>query len=234
MADPRSVYITGANRGIGLALVREFATRGWVVFAGCRQPGADALDELAATEAVIPIRVDVTDAESVRAATVEIRHRSDCLDLLINNAGYSPGERGDAFSELDPEDLMKGFDVNVAGVARVTQSVLSLLEHAEQGKVVNMVSAGASVSANVYPQIIPYATTKAALNLLTRGMAASLLSSGMIVVGISPGWVRTELGGSEAPLTPEESAAALYPTIVSLRESQAGQLLNRDGSLLPE
>jgi len=233
MADKNYAYITGANRGIGLALVREFARNGWGVFAGSRHPESEELAALEREATVTPLSLDVTDTSSVSDAAEAIRSKTDHLDLVINNAGYFPGERDDPFESLDAADLLTGLDVNVAGVIRVTQSVLSLLEKSETPRVVNISSGAASVTTKLDGEMALYSTTKAALNMLTRAMAGDLGHNRIIVTALSPGWVRTEMGGPNAKITPEESAASLFKTSTTLTMEDTGHFMGRNRESYP-
>jgi len=230
---PRKVLITGANRGIGLSLVKEYLSRGEQVYAGCRTPDqADELNRLAGAHEGRPcvFRLDVTRPESVAAASQLVWSKTDTLDILINNAGIFP-ERSDDVKlyELEMQDCREGFETNVLGVARVTSAMLPLLEKARGAKVANITSDVACVTKKMRPGYYAYGTSKAALNYFTRAMAAELKGRGPIVVLINPGWVKTDMGGDEAELTPEQSAADIARTIDKLRPEDNSFWFTWDG-----
>ena len=228
-----TVLITGANRGIGLALVKELAVQGWQVLAGARHPAeAHALQE-AAQEAgpgsIDLVSLDVCRDESVLGAAEEIAAKVRGLDVLVNNAGVFPEEGNEPLEKLPLGFFEEAFAVNVIGVARVTRAFLPLLGRAAHPRVVNISSLAGSISAKEDSRYYCYSASKAALNMLTRAMAAELRPRGITVVAVTPGWVQTELGGARAPLTVEESARSLAGMIGRVSEADAGQFLDRDG-----
>lgn len=228
----KTTLITGTSRGIGLALTKEFAARGWKVYASARNPESADLAALA-SGTILPLRIDVTDPASIAAAKERIAADTGTLDLLINNAGFFPGERDDRIEQVDVPELLAAMDVNVAGPIRMMQAFLPLLLAAEAGKIVNLSSGAACVSTKEDPDMIAYATTKCALNMLTRAAAADLETRGILLTALSPGWVKTELGGPNAQITPEESARALFDTITALTPADAGQFYGRNHEPYP-
>jgi len=231
MAD--SVLITGANRGIGLALVREYVRRGWDVYASCRQPDeAKDLNAIASEhpDSVEVFRLDVTRPESAAAASQYVWSKTEALDLLINNAGIFAGPSAETkLNELELEDCCEAFRTNVLGVGRVTRAMLPLLQKAGTSKIVNITSGIAVISAKTRPGYYAYGTSKAALNYFSRAMAAEIRGTGPILALISPGWVKTDMGGSEAELTPEQSARGIAETIDKLTADDNGCWFNWDG-----
>ena len=226
----RTVLITGANRGIGLALVKEYLTRGDHVFAGCRRPDdADQLTGLAAKHAqqLHVFRLDVTRGESVAAAAQLVWGKTDSLDILINNAGIYPKPK--TLNELELQDCRDAFETNVLGVARVTRAMLPLLEKADKAKVANITSGVGCVTEKTRPGYYAYGTSKAALNYFTRALAAEMKGRGPIIILINPGWVKTEMGGSEAQMAPEQSAVGIAETIDKLTQADNSSWFNWDG-----
>lgn len=227
-----TALITGANRGIGLALSRALAERGHFVYATARQPDeALALRELAGIhhEHLEPIRLDVADSGSVARALAWVLQRGRGLDLLVNNAGVllEPVEADLASLDLDRWD--RTFTVNVTGTVRVTQAFVPLLLKSRSPRIVNLSSGAGSVSCKADASYYSYGASKAALNHFTVGLAHELRPHGVTVAAVSPGWVRTDMGGPEAELSAEESAAALADTILNLEPSQTGRFLDRFG-----
>jgi NAD(P)-dependent dehydrogenase (short-subunit alcohol dehydrogenase family) len=228
-----TVLITGANRGIGLALAKLLAAQGWEVLAGARQPAAAHDLETASREAspgtisVLPL--DVRDDESVRLAAEEAGRLVRDLDVLVNNAGVLPEQGNEPLEELQLDCFEEAFATNVVGVARVTRHFLPLLGRSANPRVINISSLLGSVSTKENSTHYCYSASKAALNMLTRSMAAELRLRGITVVAITPGWVRTSMGGAQAALSAEESARSLAATITRLTAGDAGQFLDRDG-----
>jgi NAD(P)-dependent dehydrogenase (short-subunit alcohol dehydrogenase family) len=231
--DGNTVLITGASRGIGLALAGQLARHGWRVLAGARHPASAHALQVAA-RAVSPgsieiLSLDVRDDASVRAAEEDASVKTRALDVLVNNAGVFPEEGSEPLELLPLDCFEQAFAVNVVGVARVTRVFLPLLTRAAHPRVVNMSSLAGSVAAKEDSRHYCYSASKAALNMLTRAMAAELRPRGVTVVAVTPGWVKTEIGGPRAPLSVEESAASLAATIDRLTHHDAGQFLDRDG-----
>ncbi|HEY5777326.1 MAG TPA: SDR family oxidoreductase [Terrimicrobiaceae bacterium] len=223
-----TVLITGSSGGIGLALVEEFARAGWNVFASARSPHRSELTALAQKWAnVTPLALDVCDESNIVRAAKSLEGVS--LDVLVNNAAVFPGEGHEPFESLDMGWFHQAFDANVVGVARVTREFLPHLRRAARARVANISSGAGSISEKDDFDYYPYSVSKAALNMLTRALAAEFRSAGIIVTAISPGWVKTRMGGPNAPLTPQESARALFKTITGLTLEQSGEFLGRDG-----
>jgi NAD(P)-dependent dehydrogenase (short-subunit alcohol dehydrogenase family) len=231
--DENALLITGASRGIGLALAKEMAARGWRVLAGARHPAAAHALQAAALEArpgsIEILTLDVRSDESVRSAAEEAAAKVRALDALVNNAGVFPEEGSEPLEKLPLECFEEAFAVNVVGVARVTRTFLPLLTRAPHPRVINISSLAGSVSQKEDARHYCYSASKAALNMLTRAMAAELRPRGITVVAVTPGWVKTELGGPQAPLSVEESASSLAATIDRLTHHDAGHFLDRDG-----
>jgi NAD(P)-dependent dehydrogenase (short-subunit alcohol dehydrogenase family) len=232
MSSPGRILITGANRGIGLGLAREFAHRGWMVFAGCRRPGSAAELALLRREnaEVEVVALDVSDETGIASALSRIGQWTDRLDVLVNNAGINPEPREVGVAEVPVTNVAEALDVNVLGALRVLQASLPLLRRSERPRIVNISSGAGSLAHNTATPARPqpaYCVSKAALNLLTRAAARDL--PGIIVVSVSPGWVRTDMGGPGADLRVEEAARALASTIVELKPSCTGQWLDRFG-----
>ena len=223
------VLITGCSRGIGLALAEEFARKGHRVFATARSPQRSELEALVMKwRNVTTLPLDVRDNATI-ARAARILPDNEGLDLLVNNAAIFPGTGDEPFELLDPESFNEAFDCNVTGVARVTRAFLPHLRKSANARIVNISSGAGSIAEKEDSSYYPYSVSKAALNMLTRALAAELRSSGIVMTAISPGWVRTEMGGPGAPLTPQESANSLLGTIAGLTIEQTGKFLGRDG-----
>ena len=236
----RRVLITGASRGLGLEFTRRYLGRGDRVFATCRRPAAArALAALARAHpdrlAVVPL--DVTDAGSIRDAHAVVRRQVDGLDLLINNAGmYStrgsadPTER---LGELRFEDALLLLRANAVGPLMVTQQFLDLLAAGHRSRVVAISSEYGSVSENTAGFPYYYAASKAALNMLMRSLAAEARPRGIVAALLDPGWVSTDMGGPEAPVTPARSVAGMMRVIDGLGARDSGRFLTWEGRAAP-
>jgi NAD(P)-dependent dehydrogenase (short-subunit alcohol dehydrogenase family) len=225
-----TILITGANRGIGLALAKVYLDRGDEVIGACRRPREAkelaALAGAAGRKAEIAW-IDVTNPLSIVKARDALARRK--IDILINNAGIMGPER-QSVTDMDFDGFLATLDANTLGPLRVTQAFLANLEGAH-GKVANISSGMGSFSGGSAGDLA-YRASKAALNKLTQGMAAELAPHGIAVIVISPGWVRTDMGGSGAPLSPEKSAAGIVRVIDALTLAGTGAFKNYDSNAI--
>jgi len=224
--DSATYVVTGANRGIGLAFARELSRRGEVVIATARNPAK------ARELADLKVRVetlDVADTKSLSALRRTLAGQP--IDVLVNNAGI--GKAGPGIEQLSLEDLEIHFRVNAIGPVALTQALLPNLRAARRRTVVNLSSGLGSISGNKDGGWYAYRASKAALNQLTRTMAAELAGESFICIAISPGWVQTDMGGSGATLSPEQSVAAMLKVIDRLRPADTGRFLDHRGKDVP-
>jgi NAD(P)-dependent dehydrogenase (short-subunit alcohol dehydrogenase family) len=227
------ILVTGANRGIGLALTRFLLSTGNVVIAGCRMPGeASELKELALLhpETVDLVKCDVDREEDLAIAAEASQKRRQKLDVIVNNAAIMPEAGNESMLNIDLNLLSVAFNTNVLGAARVIRAFYAMLARSERPRIVNISSGLGSISTRECYDYYAYSISKAALNMLTRGIAYELAPRGVTTVAISPGWVRTDMGGENASLSPEESARSLAGTIQRIGPEQNGQFLGRDGA----
>jgi NAD(P)-dependent dehydrogenase (short-subunit alcohol dehydrogenase family) len=224
--------VTGANRGIGLALTRTLLEGGNVVIAGCRRPeDAAALTKLRILypDLLDVVKCDLAHERELNTVASEALERRKKLDVIVNNGAIMPEQGGESILELDLNLFGKAFDTNVLGQVRVIRAFFTMLIRSERPRVVNLSSGLGSISGREGYDYYVYATSKAALNMLTRSIAFELGPKGITTVALSPGWVRTEMGGETAPLSPDESARSIAATIARLTPEQNGQFLSRDG-----
>jgi NAD(P)-dependent dehydrogenase (short-subunit alcohol dehydrogenase family) len=221
-----TILVSGAGRGLGFELARQYAADAWRVLGTVRDDAAAArLQELGA-EAHI---ADVTDPARLREVAKTLD--GEPLDVLFCNAGII-GKRGMALGRFDYDSWQEVFRVNVLGAAALAEAFVDNLARSER-KVIAMMSSRLGSITEAGGQTLPYATSKAALNMLVKGLAATLASRGVIVVALSPGWVRTDMGGQGAPLAPEASVAGLREVIAGLKRADSGRFLSHDGSPIP-
>ncbi|QBG45885.1 SDR family oxidoreductase [Verrucomicrobia bacterium S94] len=222
----KTVLITGANRGIGLGLVKCYLEAGFRVVAACRRPERLEFEH----ENLVPLKMDVSDSASIRSAAECIRRDGIRFDLLINNAGICPLE---TLGEWTAEAFSQTFCVNATGPALVAQAVIPLMNSGS--KLVNMTSGMGSLELNLNPRkgLDAYAMSKAALNMLTRRLASRLASEGIALYCVSPGWVQTDMGGAEAPVGVDEAASRIVKTIEQLSMEQSGLFLSENGETIP-
>jgi NAD(P)-dependent dehydrogenase (short-subunit alcohol dehydrogenase family) len=232
VSTQRRILITGASRGIGLELARLYAAAGCRVVAACRRPAAAP----AAPGRVEMLRLDVTDGESIAAAAQAVAAAVDGLDVLINNAGVYPGAVSTplasttAFGLLDAAAMLDVFRVNTVAPVLVAQAFAPLLRRGTEPRLVNVSSDAGSLAMREGKGCrYTYPASKAALNMMTRCLAHDLRADGVIVVSVHPGFVRTDMGGPNAPLAPTETVPSLVRVIDGLTMESSGHFLNWDG-----
>lgn len=220
-----SVLITGANRGIGLEFARQYSADGWQVIATVREP-VEA-DELKAVADVRVEQLGMLDLDSV----VGFGERLDGpLDLLIANAGTMVPESAET-----AEDGREWADMLVVNAVAPYLLAKAVLGHVAQarGKLIAISSRMGSIADNGSGGHVPYRTSKAALNMAWRSLAIEARRLGVAAAVLNPGWVKTRMGGPNAPTRPEKSIAAMRRVIDELGPDQSGQFLNHDGLVVP-
>jgi NAD(P)-dependent dehydrogenase (short-subunit alcohol dehydrogenase family) len=224
-----TVLITGASRGIGLELARQYTARGWQVLATCRSPEtASSLQQLAEGPNPPTIhQLDVTDPASISALAAALRGTP--IDVLLNNAGIGGG-RPAALGALDYARWQLVMETNLYGPVRTIEAFLPHVEASEQRKIIAISSSLGSTSTTTGGNYL-YRTSKAALNMALRSIARDLASRGVLVALLSPGIVDTDFTrGAQMPkISPETSASGLIATIEALTEADAGNFLRHNG-----
>jgi NAD(P)-dependent dehydrogenase (short-subunit alcohol dehydrogenase family) len=211
MPESRIALVTGANRGIGLEIVRQLSRAGLIAVLGSRDAakGREAAAKLASLGLETPVvALDVTDAESIRAAVEEVIGLYGRIDVLVNNAGilregFTPEET--SVLEVSPELVVETYLANTVGPLRLIQAVVPIMRKGGYGRVVN-ISSGAGQLAEMGAGYPAYRMSKAALNALTRVTAAELGPAPIKVNAMCPGWVRTDMGGPNATRPVEKGA----------------------------
>ena len=221
-----TVVITGANRGLGLEFARQFSAAGFEVIGTARRP--DKADDLRSLGVRIE-QLDVTDAQSVEQFAAAIGDHP--VDILINNAGV--GGRVLSINDMDAARVRHIFEVNCLGPMRVTQVLLPALRAGDRKLIVNITSMLGSIERNTRGGYYGYRESKAALNMFTRSLAAELEPEGFTCIVMNPGWVRTDLGGSQARLSPAESIGAMITVIDGLTPADTGAFFSYGGERVP-
>ena len=224
------VLITGANRGIGLALVKAYAGRRDKVIATVRATSdRHELDEAvkAAPKWIEVIEMDVADPAEIGRA--RRRLEAEPIDVLINNAGIGGPERQSA-TDMDFDGLIDTLNVNTIAPLRVANAFLPNVK-AAKGKIITLSSQMGQVQ-SASSDSLAYRVSKAAVNKLMRGLATEMKPMGIPVLIVHPGWVKTDMGGDGAQLTPEQSAAQLQKLIDKLDLASTGKFLAWNGKEL--
>jgi NAD(P)-dependent dehydrogenase (short-subunit alcohol dehydrogenase family) len=211
MAETRIALVTGANRGIGLEIVKQLSRGGLMAVLASRDvgKGREAAAKLASEGLEPPaVELDVTNEDSIRAAVEEVLRLFGRIDVLVNNAGIlREGFTAEETSVLEvaPALAMETYLTNTIGPLRMIQAVVPIMQKGEYGRVVN-ISSGAGQLAEMGAGFPAYRMSKAALNALTRVTAAELGPAPIKVNAMCPGWVRTDMGGPNATRTVDKAA----------------------------
>jgi len=216
------IIITGANRGIGLELARQYADEGHEVIRAMR--GKDQAQEMFGTT----MALDVTDADSVAKFAAGLENRP--VDLLINNAGISGPDRQSG-TDMDFEGFAQVLDANVLGPLRVTQALLPNLRKADGAKVA-VVSSRMGSMASPQSGHVAYRASKAAVNKVFQCLASDLAEEGIAVTMLHPGWVRTDMGGQNADIDVRTSAQGIRQVLDGLDRNNSGRFYAYDGEEL--
>lgn len=206
----RVALVTGANRGIGLEVVRQLARLGFTAILGARdaRKGEEAARSLPQGGLkVVPVQLDVTEQQSIDAAKRLVEERFGKLDVLVNNAAilYDEWQRAE---NANLGTVREAFETNTLGPWRMCQAFIPLLRQSRHARIVNVSSESGSLTF-MGGGTPAYSVSKAALNVLTRKLADELRASGVLVNSVCPGWVATAMGGPNAPRTVEEGAASV-------------------------
>ena len=223
-----TVFITGANRGIGLEFARQYAADGWRVLAACRNPrGAKELAGLPGDVRVHAL--DVIDEYQLPALAKSLN--DEAIDILINNAGV--GGFDDSFGNTPTNEWIETLRINAIAPVHVAEQFLPHLERGQRRLIVKITSKMGSIADNSSGGSYSYRTSKAALNMVAKSMAHDLKGKRIIVVVFHPGWVKTDMGGSQALLPPKASVSGMRAKIATLTAADSGKFFNYDGKPLP-
>ena len=226
MSKPH-LFITGANRGIGLEMVKQFAQSNWQISACCRNPAtATELTALAQENTDIKLyALDVTDYQAVTNLADELKGVS--FDLLINNAGIY-GPKGSSLDNLDIEAWRQVFETNTIAPLKLIQAFTPHVAASEGKRIAVLSSKMGSISDNQSGSAYIYRSSKTALNQVIKSLSIDLSPQGIQVIALHPGWVRTEMGGPNGLIDTTESVTGLKSVMTS--EIKTGHFYNYDGS----
>jgi NAD(P)-dependent dehydrogenase (short-subunit alcohol dehydrogenase family) len=228
----RRVVVTGAGRGLGEELVRHFAEGGASVWGTTRSAsGKDDLQK--------HLMLDLMDEASIASAAASLAEQTDGIDILVNcaavdarNFGVEP-DRCDV-QDISAEAMASVFQVNVTGPLLVQQHMHGLLCQGRNPIIVNISSQlGSMVVGDTVGSDVAYNISKAGLNMLSRRAAASYASDGITVVMMHPGWLKTDMGGSNADLEVSDAAQQIVATIQELTFEDSGSFIRWDGTVHP-
>ncbi len=232
------ILITGANRGLGYEFVKQYLDRGEQVIAAARAPHhANELQALLEKHdhLLALYELDVTDLNSIRALRKDVERRFESLDLLINNAGIISGgpKKTYPLGEFHAEYIADVFNVNAIAPLIMAEEFTEILSRGEGAKMVNISSLMGSIGSMAGASYYSYCASKAALNMFSKLLSFDLKERGISVLALHPGHVKTDMGGSSAPLTPEESIGGMISVIDSITEEDSGKFLDWEGREIP-
>ncbi len=224
----KTVVITGANRGIGLSLAKNYLALGWQVHATYRSESSSLeLLELEGNNLTCH-PLDITDYQGLS----EFANSLPAIDLLINNAGYY-GPKGYGFGNTDVDEWRKVFEINTIAPLKLAEALYPNLQKGQLKKIACLSSKVGSMTENTSGGGYIYRSSKAALNSVVKSLSNDLTAEGFTVLALHPGWVQTEMGGPNAILSTPESAKGLYKVIESRELTDSGKFFNYDGTEIP-
>jgi NAD(P)-dependent dehydrogenase (short-subunit alcohol dehydrogenase family) len=230
MDAPLTILVTGANKGIGLEVCRQLSRAGHhvILSARSRERGEAAVATLAKEKLKVEfLQLDTGDEASINIAVGELKKRHKALHVLINNAAVLPTWQG-SILDVTAEELRDTFTVNTMGPILLTLALLPLLEAGKPARVINVTSQLGSISmmTDGWPG---YGISKAALNAATRKLAQALRPRGISVNAASPGWVKTDMGTSSAPLSLEQGGRNIARLVTDFPAGTTDRYLQENG-----
>lgn len=225
-----TVLITGANRGIGLEMARQYAEAGDKVIACVRDPdSATELKDIAKSGDVTLEKMELGDFDSITAMRKRVGDQP--IDIIINNAGWVGGSK-QGIDDVDIAEWHRTLDINTIGPLILAREFKSNLAASGNGKLMNVSS---QLAASTWPMggMLVYSTTKAGLSKITQILAIDWKDEPITVAVMHPGWVKTDMGGPHAELTPEESAEGIRNVIAGLSKADSGKFYKWNGDIHP-
>ena len=233
-----SMLVTGASRGLGLEMVRQFVGDGWRIYACCRTPGtATDLAALAVQSngAITLHTLDVSKPAQITALAEEFRGTP--IDMLVNNAGLLGCTIDDqapaSFGTIDYEAWLEVHEINTMAPLRVTEAFVDHVAQSDMKLLFFMSTHMGSITDLADGGLYSYRSSKAALNLLVKALSIDLASRGVRTIAVHPGWVSTDMGSPAAPVTPPESIAGIRRVVAGYDGGQTGRFYQYDGKELP-
>ncbi len=229
-----TTLITGANRGLGLEFVKQYAAAGWRIHACCREPAeAKTLKQLAAASngAITVHALDVADFDQIDRLADALS--GDAIDLLLNNAGIYPDRGHSTFGETGYDAWALGFRVNTMAPMKMAEAFIEHVARSEMKKIALVTSKMGSVADNTSGAYYIYRSSKSALNMVAKSLALDLAPRGIAVALLHPGWVQTDMGGPNAWITPEQSIEGMRKVIDKVTLDDSGVFYAYDGQQVP-
>jgi len=224
-----TVLITGANRGIGLQFVRQYAEDGWQVHACSRHVDAAALNRLADQygQNIRLHQLDVSDRNQIDQLAKQLSDTA--IDVLINNAGIYPGGNKQTFGTIDYSAWVNAFEINTMAPLKMAEALVENVAKSSEKKIVNITSKMGSIDDNTSGGYYLYRSSKTALNMVVKSLSLDLAPRGITTIVLHPGWVQTDMGGSNAPTPPDRSVAGMRRVIAGLSQNDSGRFYDFNG-----
>lgn len=228
-----TVLVTGANRGLGLEFCKQYAEAGWRVLAGCRNPdSAKELKALSITHPDISVHVmDMADFAGIERLAFELSEES--IDVLLLNAGIYTDDGRNGFGSLDFQKWMESFTVNTLAPVKLAEVFLPHVKRSGKKTIAAVSSLMGSMGDNSSGGSIMYRSSKAALNAAMKSLSINLAGLGINVLILHPGWVKTDMGGENAPTLPIESIAGMRHVIDTATSAYSGHFIDYKGKEAP-
>ncbi len=227
-----TILITGANRGIGLALTEQFAADGWQVLACCRNPAAaEQLQALSDQNRSVEIHgLDVTDYHQMSVLAGQLANRP--IDILLSNAGIY-GSKGVGFGKVDAQEWRRVLEVNTIAPMMLAQAFVEQVAASRQKVVAVISSKVGSIADNSSGGSYVYRSSKTGVNQVVKCLSIDLAGRDISVLSLHPGWVKTDMGGPNAEIGTDESVSGLKAILMSAGLAQSGQFIEYDGNSIP-
>jgi NAD(P)-dependent dehydrogenase (short-subunit alcohol dehydrogenase family) len=229
----KTVLITGANRGLGLEFCRQYAESGWRVIAACRKP-ALAHELILLAELIPDVQIEALDvADFAQIDALAALLAEDPIDVLLNNAGVYGDSADHGFGSLDYKAWATTLAINTLAPVKMAEAFLPQLERGQNKLIATVSSLMGSMADNTSGGSLLYRSSKAGLNAAMKTLALDLRPKSIGVMILHPGWVRTDMGGQNAPLAVEESVSGMLKQIKQFTLEQTGSFIRFDGGVAP-
>lgn len=229
----QTVFITGANRGLGLEFCRQYAEAGWRVIAACRNP-SQATQLKLLSERYQNVRIESLDvANFSEIDALSTRLGLESIDILLNNAGIYPDNQEHSFGQLDYPAWLEAFTINSMAPVKLAEALLPHIQRSQKKLIVSISSLMGSMADNHSGGSLLYRSSKASLNAAMKSLSIDLLAQSIGVLILHPGWVLTDMGGKNALIDVKESVTGMRSQIENFTLAQSGSFLKYDGSTLP-
>lgn len=227
-----TLLITGANRGIGLELTRQYLADGWQVIACCRHPdNAPELNQLTQQYSTLSLhQLDVSDEQGIAQLADELKQQP--IDLLLNNAGIYGGS-GNKLGAMESPQWLEVLRVNTIAPLLMAQAFLQQVSGSDKKIIATISSKVGSIADNQSGSNYMYRSSKTAVNQAMKSLSIDVAAMGVTAVVLHPGWVLTDMGGPNALIDTETSARGLKTVLDNLTMEQSGRFINYDGEEIP-